>query len=83
MRKDQPLVFWTAMCVLATIAMGLIGWTAAGISDFATVKGSQTALSDRVSIVEKKQEKIDALVTDIAVIRTKVESMESQLRKGE
>lgn len=83
MSKDKPLIFWGAFGVLSVIALALLGWSAAGISDFSTVKADQRALTARVDNVEKKQATVDLMATDVAVIKVELRALRRELKEGE
>lgn len=72
MSKEQPLIFWTSFGVLSVIALGLLGWTYAGVADYATVKADQKALVQRIETMERSQGEITEIKTDIAVIKSEM-----------
>ena len=81
MSKDQPLIFWTSFGVISVIAIGLLGWGAAGIAQFTTVQANQAALTQRVESVEKNQAILSAIQMDMAVVKARVERIEDKLDK--
>lgn len=79
MRKQDPLVFWTALGVLLSI----IGSTAWGISYVAGIATTTAQHEKAITEHEQRIKILEGYATDIAVIKTEIKGLREDLQKGD
>lgn len=79
MRKQDPLVFWTALGVLLSI-VGSSAWGVSYVSGLSTTTGHH---EKTISEHEQRIRILESYATDIAVIRTEIKGLREDLNKGD
>jgi hypothetical protein len=64
------------------ISIGLLVTLAGGIGWLTNIHSASSANSESLKVLQTKVDSLTAIQTDIAVIKNKLENIESQLKKG-